>query len=239
VHGKAEDTENVKTLHQAVMAISVPFFSVPIFRPQRSRVLNRTGPFLYSFALSSRRRKGQKMKNLDNQSQSKKQRYYPLRRADDPYSVDLIPVSEEIYQQLTRSISRIRKQEQRAGRCFCSKHLFWKCAADCDVCPYHKKSEFLSLDVEVADENKDISTLIDLIADESDLSEELEERAFKDAVQIAIQSLSSRDREITRLFMDGLSERAIASEINCPRKTVNYRKSVIFKALLEKLSDWF
>jgi DNA-directed RNA polymerase specialized sigma24 family protein len=179
------------------------------------------------------------MKTLDNQSQSKKQRYYPLRRPDDPYSVDLIPVSEEIYQELTRSISRIRKQEQRAGRCFCPKHLFWKCAADCDVCPYHKKSEFLSLDVEVADENKDISTLIDLIADESDLSEELEEKAFKDAVQIAIQSLSSRDREITRLFMDGLSERAIASEINCPRKTVNYRKSVIFKALLEKLSDWF
>ena len=91
----------------------------------------------------------------------------------------------------------------------------------------------------VADENKDMSTLIDLIADESDLSEELEEKAFKDAVQIAIQSLSSRDREITRLFMDGLSERAIASETNCPRKTVNYRKSVIFKALLEKLSDWF
>ena len=179
------------------------------------------------------------MKNLDNQKQSKKQRYYPLRRPDDPYSVDLIPVSEKIYQELTRSINRIRKQEQRAGRCFCPKHLFWKCAADCDVCPYHKKSEFLSLDVEVADENKDISTLIHLIADESDLFEELEEKEFKEAVQSAIQSLSPRDREITRLFMDGLSERAIASEIDCPRKNVNYRKLVIFKTLLQKISDWF
>lgn len=179
------------------------------------------------------------MKNLGKQSQSKKQRYYPLRRPDDPYSVDLIPVSEEIYQELNQSINRIRKQEQRACRCFCPKHLFWKCAADCDVCPYHKKGEFLSLDVLVADENKDMSTLIDLIADESDLSEELEEKAFKEAIHAAIQSLSPRDREIARLFMDGLSERAIASKIDCPRKTVNYRKSVIFKTLLEKLSDWF
>lgn len=179
------------------------------------------------------------MKNLDKQSQSKKQRYYPLRRPDDPYSVDLIPVSEEIHQKLNQSINRIRKQEQRACRCFCPKHLFWKCAADCDVCPYHKKGEFLSLDVLVADENKDMSTLIDLIADESDLSEELEEKAFKEAIHAAIQSLSPRDREIARLFMDGLSERAIASKIDCPRKTVNYRKSVIFKTLLEKLSDWF
>ena len=103
-----------------------------------------------------------------------------------------------------QSINRIRKQEQRAGRCFCPKHLFWKCAADCDVCPYHKKGEFLSLDVEIADENRVFSTLIDLIADESDLSEELEEKAFKEAVQAAIQSLSPRDREITRLFMDCL-----------------------------------
>ena len=93
--------------------------------------------------------------------------------------------------------------------------------------------------MEVADEKRVFSTLIDLIADESDLSEELEEKAFKEAIHVAIQSLSPRDREITRLFMDGLSERAIASEIDCPRKTVNYRKSVIFKTLLEKLSDWF
>jgi DNA-directed RNA polymerase specialized sigma24 family protein len=179
------------------------------------------------------------MPNHVNQSQSKKQRYYPLRKPDDPYSVDLIPVSEEIYQELNLSINRIRKQEQRAGRCFCPKHLFWKCAADCDVCPYHKKGEFLSLEVEVADENKDMSTLIDLIADESDLSEKLEEKEFKEAIKAAIQSLSPRDREITRLFMDGLSERAIASKIDCPRKKVNYRKSVIFKTLLEKLSEWF
>jgi hypothetical protein len=87
------------------------------------------------------------MPNHVNQSQSKKQRYYPLRKPDDPYSVDLIPVSEEIYQELNLSINRIRKQEQRAGRCFCPKHLLWKCAADCDVCPYHKKGEFLSLNL--------------------------------------------------------------------------------------------
>ena len=81
--------------------------------------------------------------------------------------------------------------------------------------------------------------LIDFIADESDLSEELEERAFKEAVQITIQNLSPRDQEITRLFLEGLSERAIASVIGCPRKTVNHRKSIIFKTLLRKLRDWF
>ncbi len=178
------------------------------------------------------------MPNKDNQSQSKKQRYYPLRKLNDPYSVNLIPVSEELYQELNRSINQARKREQRAGRCFCPKHLLWKCAADCDVCPYHKNGEFLSLDAPLTDDDPDVGTLGDFIADESDFSEELEEKAFKEAVQIAIQGLSPRDQEITRLFMEGLSERAIASVIGCPRKTVNYRKSIIFKTLLRKLRDW-
>ena len=142
------------------------------------------------------------MKNLDKQSQSKKQRYYPLRRPDDPYSVDIIPVSEEIYQELNQSINRIRKQEQRAGRCFCPKHLFWKCAADCDVCPYHKKGEFLSLDVEVADESKDKSMLIDLIADESDLSEELEEKAFKELERLEKMPPMVAEAVVVRTYLD-------------------------------------
>jgi DNA-binding NarL/FixJ family response regulator len=39
--------------------------------------------------------------------------------------------------------------------------------------------------------------------------------------------------------MKGLSERAIAAEVGCSQKTVNLRKSAIFKILLKKLEGWF
>ena len=54
------------------------------------------------------------MKNFDNLSQPKNQRYFPLRHPDDPTSVDLIPVTEDQYQKLMRDVYRIRKREQRA-----------------------------------------------------------------------------------------------------------------------------
>jgi len=179
------------------------------------------------------------MSNHDNQSQPEKKRYFPVRRPDDPYSVDLIPITEEQYQEVNRIINRKRKQEQRSGRCFSPRELLWKCSADCDVCPYHKNNKCLSLDNIFKTEDDFPSSLLEILADETDIADEFEQKELKEAIHLALQDLSPRDQKIAELFMEGLSERAIASKVGCPRKTVNYRKSIIFKILLKKLEGWF
>jgi len=179
------------------------------------------------------------MKNFENQSQSTKQRYFPVRRPDDPHSVDLIPITEEQYQKVNRIINRKRKQEQRSSRCFSPRELLWKCSADCDVCPYHKNNECLSLDNIFKTEDDFPSSLLEILADETDIADEFEQKELKEAIHLALQDLSPRDQKIAELFMKGLSERAIAAEVGCSQKTVNLRKSAIFKILLKKLEGWF
>lgn len=179
------------------------------------------------------------MSKHDNQSQPEKKRYFPVRRPNDPYSVDLVPITEAQYHEVNKIINRKRKREQRAGRCFSPRNMLWKCSADCDVCPYHKKSEHISLHEPLANDDGFEGSLLELLPSDTDIAEEFDQKELKEAVRLALQNLSPRDQKIAELFMEGLSERAIASEIDCPRKTVNYRKSVIFKTLMKKLEGWF
>lgn len=63
-----------------------------------------------------------------------KQFYLPMRDANDPHKVTLIPVSEEVYANITPETNRIRSRRQYHGQCCCPKQYLWKCDGDCDVC---------------------------------------------------------------------------------------------------------
>ena len=175
------------------------------------------------------------MKKHDNQKSRKY--YYPLRRENDPDSVDLVPVTEEQYRELTRCINRKRKREQRAGRCLCPKQYFWKCDADCDNCQYHK-SDLISLDQILNDCAGFGNSLLDYLADDSCLAETVEERALSEALHLLLDNLSEEEQEIIRLFSEDNSEREIANKIGCSQKTVNNRKKAIFSMLLKHLKAW-
>lgn len=172
----------------------------------------------------------------DNQCKPKNKRYFPLRHPDDSTSVDLIPVTEDQYQNLMRDVYRIRKREQRADRCFCPKKYFFACDANCDLCHYHR-NDTVSLDTPISDDDESL-TLADTLVSDTDIAAEFEEKERCQAIHLAISCLSDRDQKIVLLFMDGLSEREIADQVGCSQKTVNNRKHVIFAELLDKLSDW-
>lgn len=176
------------------------------------------------------------MKKFENQS-NEKPRYYPLRNPDNPYDVDLIPLTEEEYRNLYRNIWRIRKKEQRAGRCHCNKKNLWMCAADCDVCPYHTP-DTLSLDAPMGSEDDESITLADLLADPHDLTKQIENEDSHETLYSAISELEPRDRQITHLFMEGRSERAIAELVGCSQKTVSNRKKAVFAVLFDKLKHF-
>ena len=60
-----------------------------------------------------------------------KQRYLPMRDANDPHKVTLIPVTEDVYAEVSRETNRIRSRRQYHGQCCCPKQYIWKCDADC------------------------------------------------------------------------------------------------------------
>jgi DNA-directed RNA polymerase specialized sigma24 family protein len=175
------------------------------------------------------------MKKHDNQKPKKY--YYPLRRENDRNSVDLVPVTEEQYEELTKLINRKRKREQRAGRCLCPKQYFWKCDADCDNCQYYK-SDWISLDQALNGFAGLGSILLDFLADDSCLAETIEKRALSETLELLLDSFSKEEQEIIRLFSEGHSEREIADKVGCSQKTVNNKKRAIFSMLLENLKDW-
>lgn len=77
-----------------------------------------------------------------------KQFYLPMRDANHPHKVTLIPVSEEVYTNITPETNRIRSRRQYHGQCCCPKQYLWKCDGDCDVCEYRAAGDNLSLDYE-------------------------------------------------------------------------------------------
>ncbi len=75
-------------------------------------------------------------------------RYVPMRNADNPHHVELMPVSEEVYAEITRETSRIRNKKQYHGQCACPRKYLWKCDGDCSLCEYSAAGDNLSLDYE-------------------------------------------------------------------------------------------
>ena len=163
--------------------------------------------------------------------------YYPLRRENDLNSVDLIPITEEQYRELSRCVDRKRKQEQRAGRCRCPKSYLWKCDADCDNCQYHR-NDLLSLDQEMNNDEGNGSCLLDYLADDTCLVETVEKRALFEALELILDGFAEEEQEIIRLFSEGYSERKMAQIMGCSQKTINNKKRLIIARLMEQLKDW-
>ena len=93
------------------------------------------------------------VKNMANNKNHIKKRYYPLRDAENPYKVSLVEITEVQYRALYPEIWSTQNCEQYHHRCMCSKKYIWKCDGNCDLCEYHTTGETLSLDVPTKDGN--------------------------------------------------------------------------------------
>lgn len=72
--------------------------------------------------------------------------FYPMRDANDPYHVEKVQISEELYRAIYPEIWKTLQKMQRSGQCNCPKSQLWKCDADCTICPYKATGRFVSLD---------------------------------------------------------------------------------------------
>ena len=166
-----------------------------------------------------------------------KEFFYPVRKANNPYEVELVPISEEVYNAIYPHIWKTRKRMQRSGRCTCPKSMLWMCDADCELCPYHAAGNMVSFDAPLED-SEDLTLGDTISSDEPTPESLLVDKAVLDALYDELDRLDPDGRRICELIMQGKTEREIAAEMGRLRSTINYQKTKVLSILREALKDF-
>ncbi|MCD8154868.1 MAG: sigma-70 family RNA polymerase sigma factor [Clostridiales bacterium] len=127
-------------------------------------------------------------------------------------------VTEEVYEEETKKISRIRTYEYDHGRCSCPKRLHWKCDADCDICEFHSTGT-LSLD---AGNSEDGVTLYNSDPKTTLSVEKLvEDRMLLEKLIKRFRELDPDADRILQMWIDDnkTSDRKIARALGRPQRT--------------------
>lgn len=168
---------------------------------------------------------------------SKSKFFYPVRDADNPYSSQLVPVTEEVYRCVVTEIERTRKQMQRSGRCVCPKSRLWACDAYCTICPYSVGSNTISFDAPLDD--TDGLTLGDtLISDEPSPEDIAMNKALLAALYDELDRLDPDGRRICELVAANCTEREGAAILGVSKTAFRYRWTKLKKHLAEKLKEY-
>ena len=168
----------------------------------------------------------------------KNQFFYPVRNLDNPYDVQLVPVTEEVYRCVVPEIERTRKQMQRRGRCICPKSRLWACDAYCTICPYSVGSNTISFDAPLDD--TDGLTLGDtLISDNPSPEDVAMDKALLAALYDELERLDPDGRRICELVAANCTEREGAAIMGISKTAYRYRWIKIRESLAKKLQSYF
>lgn len=142
-----------------------------------------------------------------------KQRYLPMRDANDPHKVTLIPVTEDVYAEVSRETNRIRSRRQYHGQCCCPKQYIWKCDANCDLCEYRAAVDNLSLDYETEMHG-------DTFADTSNTEEIVTDQMLMHQLLARLEELMPEALAVGQKIVDeDLSERKVLEQLDLKRST--------------------
>lgn len=162
-----------------------------------------------------------------------KQFYLPMRDANDPQKVTLIPVSEEVYTNITPETNRIRSRRQYHGQCCCPKQYLWKCDGDCDVCEYRAAGDNLSLDYETEMHG-------DTFADTSDTEEIVTDQILMRQLLERLKELMPEAITVGQMSLDeDMSERKCLEQLNLKRSTYRSQLEKARKQLESEFGKFF
>ena len=170
-----------------------------------------------------------------------KQRFFPVRlNPDNVHDVTLQPVSEEEYFALYRPVWRRQKQMQKSGQCLCRQKYLWKCDGQCDLCEFSAAGTELSLDFTTENEEGDVCSPLDSLADLSPSIEDVAcDRDELDQLFERLNELMPEAVQIGKLRQKGLTDEAIAEVIGIKRTTFLSRLKVAQKKLAAEFPDRF
>ena len=156
----------------------------------------------------------------------KNQFFYPIRNPENPYDVQLVPVTEEVYRSVVPEIERTRKQMQRSGRCACPKSKLWTCDGDCAICPYSACGNTVSFDTPL-DDAEGLTLGDTLVSDEPSPEAIAMDKALLAALYEELDRLDPDGRRICELVAANCTEREAASILGVSKTAPRLRSSLL------------
>ena len=151
-----------------------------------------------------------------------------------------VDVSEEYYRDHTRYYDAFRKRQQAHGKCVCPKNKFWLCDGDCHNCEFRRAGDQLSLDYTTENEDGDVCSPPDSLADTTPSVEEvIADKAELDELFARLSQLMPEATRIGSLRQEGLSDEAIAKVIGIKRTTFLSRLKKAKEQLAAEYPDRF
>lgn len=151
-----------------------------------------------------------------------------------------VEVSEEYYRDHTRYYDAFRKRQQAHGKCVCPKNKFWLCDGDCHNCEFRRAGDQLSLDYSTENEDGDVCSPLDSLADTTPSVEEVFiDKAELDELFARLSQLMPEATRIGSLRQEGLSDEAIAKVIGIKRTTFLSRLKKAKEQLAAEYPDRF
>ena len=167
----------------------------------------------------------------------KKEFLYPVRNSDNPYDVQLVPVTEEVYRAIMPEVYRVRKQMQRSGRCVCPKSNLWSCDGDCTICPYSACGNTVSFDTPL-DDAEGLTLGETFESDEPSPESVAMDKALLEALYEELEKLDPEGKRICELVAANCTEREAASILGISKTAYRYQWAKIRAQLAEKLKDY-
>ena len=151
-----------------------------------------------------------------------------------------VEVSEEYYRDHTRYYDAFRKRQQAHGKCVCPKNKFWLCDGECHNCEFRRAGDQLSLDYSNENEDGDVCSPLDSLADTAPSVEEvIADKAELDELFARLSQLMPEATRIGSLRQEGLSDEAIAKVIGIKRTTFLSRLKKAKEQLAAEYPDHF
>lgn len=174
------------------------------------------------------------MKSHNDQQQNQEHKIY-LSKLDT-----WVEVTEDVYRAYYRDIWTTRKRAQNHHQCRCPKSRLNFCDADCLACKYHTVGDTLSLDYTIEDDEGNLTSFADSIADDSpDAQSILEDAELLAALTRRLEELDPDERRVCELIRGGMTERDIAKIMGYKNQSaVNHRKWKAIRKLRGLLRDY-
>lgn len=137
---------------------------------------------------------------------------------------ELIPVTEEIFQEWYRPIWKTFRLAYRHGRCRCPN---WQlCKGDCGLCEYRRAGDQVSME-----QTQECG--LQIAAYRADPSEIVESRAAYEALLQELDAADPNGRRIAQLLLDGVDDRTAAEMLGLSKSAYS-RKKIKLRSTLRK-----
>lgn len=150
-------------------------------------------------------------------------------------TIEIVPVSEEIYREFVRPKWRESKQRKRSHHCRLQNGK--RCYGECSSCKYAPTESFSYEKIlEEGIPKEELSKGVILPHTDGDVADQIVHDSLIANLLVLLDGLTGDEHIIIEDYLEKVAESETAKKIGCCQKTVNNKKQKILKMMRETLT---